>query len=113
MTVVPTGSEIATEVVQACLQAFVPNQQERSPQVEVSRIELGRGWVEEWIQAQHEDPEITSIWLYWKKGRLPVAKEWSAAPRPVRVLLRQWDRLCVQQGLLCRGILNIYKHLAM
>ncbi|XP_048858806.1 uncharacterized protein LOC125726484 isoform X11 [Brienomyrus brachyistius] len=67
---------------------------------------LGAGMVEEWMAAQRGDTAMARVWLYVDRGKEPTPRERVSEDGQVRTLLRQWGRLCVHQGLLCREVVD-------
>ncbi|KAL0194771.1 hypothetical protein M9458_008343, partial [Cirrhinus mrigala] len=110
---VPCGEVgyVASEVVRACVHAFVPvmeNVEEGHKFETVVHTNQGDRvgpslWVE-WKRAQRTDPAVSRLWVYMDRGRGPTPRERAAEDRSTQVLLRQWARLCVDQGLLCREV---------
>lgn len=96
---------ITPEVVQACLQAFIPVPTSEPPeQQQPEHGHLGPGTLEEWVSGQRTDPDISWVRAYKERGRRPTFLERSAEADSTRALLRQWGRLSVHEGLLCREV---------
>ncbi|KAL4007870.1 hypothetical protein ACER0C_001722 [Sarotherodon galilaeus] len=52
---------------------------------------------------QEADPLLKDFLVYWRRQSPPSSEERSQLPKPVMVLLRQWDRLVEKDGILyCR-----------
>ncbi|RXN13035.1 Transposon Ty3-I Gag-Pol poly [Labeo rohita] len=110
---VPCGGVgyVASEVVRACVHAFVPvteNVEEGHKFETVVHTnqgdQVGPSLLVEWKRAQRTDPAVSRLWVYMDRGRGPTPRERAAEDRSTQVLLRQWARLCVDQGLLCREV---------
>ncbi|XP_056118703.1 uncharacterized protein LOC130096084 [Rhinichthys klamathensis goyatoka] len=56
------------------------------------------------IALQVADPVIGEVRRFWQRGQCPEPREWRQLAKPVMMLLRQWDRLSEQEGLLHRKI---------
>ncbi len=54
------------------------------------------------IASQEADPVIGEALKFWRQGQYPKLRERRLLPKPVIMLLRQWDRLIEQEGLLYR-----------
>ncbi|KAL1262259.1 hypothetical protein QQF64_007524 [Cirrhinus molitorella] len=52
------------------------------------------------IALQEADPVIGEALKFWRKEQYPNPQEWRLLPKPVIVLLRQWDRFVEQEGIL-------------
>lgn len=106
------GGYVASAVVHACVHAFVPvveevileEGQKMDAGAEINDDRVGPSLLAEWVSAQRGCPVVSRLWVYMDRGRGPVPKERAAEDRPTQVLLRQWARLCVDQGLLCREV---------
>lgn len=105
------GGHLAAEVVRACVHAFVPATEalEEGQKIEVGaqmnqEDRVGPSLLSDWVRAQRNDSVVSRLWVYMDRGRGPVPKERAAEDRPTRVLLRQWARLAVDRGLLCREV---------
>ncbi|CAI5649652.1 unnamed protein product [Oreochromis niloticus] len=55
---------------------------------------------------QEADPLLKNFLVYWRRQSPPSSEERSQLPKPVMVLLRQWDRLVEKDGILYRRILR-------
>ncbi|CAI5692446.1 unnamed protein product [Oreochromis niloticus] len=55
---------------------------------------------------QEADPLLKDFLVYWRRQSPPSSEERSQLPKPVMVLLRQWDRLVEKDGILYRCILR-------
>ncbi|KAL7825810.1 hypothetical protein SRHO_G00335480 [Serrasalmus rhombeus] len=55
-------------------------------------------------QLQGADPVLRDLWHFWKEQRQPTPEERRQLSRPVLALLRQWDRLVEQDGVLFRRV---------
>ena len=53
---------------------------------------------------QQEDPVLNRIWHYWAKGKVPELRQWKAEREDVRRLLRDWEKLREEDGVLYRVI---------
>ncbi|XP_041915854.1 uncharacterized protein LOC121680512 [Alosa sapidissima] len=102
---------VKPEVVQACMHAFVPERGELKEDLSAGTpVQMERGdWLGpslllDWRRAQRADPDVSWLWLYQDRGKAPSPKERAAEGRGTQALLREWDRLCQERGLLCRGI---------
>lgn len=102
---------VQSDVVQACLHAFVPEDPgpTASPGGETAVPADREGWLgpsslADWKRAQRADSEVSRLWLYMDRGRGPSPRERAAEGRPTQALLREWDRLCEERGLLCREV---------
>ncbi|XP_059360625.1 uncharacterized protein LOC132098573 [Carassius carassius] len=51
---------------------------------------------------QETDPVIGEALRFWKQGQCPGPQERRSFPKPLTLLLRQWDRLVQHEGLLYR-----------
>lgn len=105
------GGEIAAEVVRACVHAYVPviedggESQKIEPWAKLNKKDgAGSSLWSDWVIAQRNDPVVSRLWVYMDRGRGPAPRERAAEDRSAQVLLRQWSRLCVDQGLLCREV---------
>lgn len=110
---VPCGEVgyVASEVVRACVHAFVPVTEDLEEGHKFETVahtdqgdQVGPSLLAEWRRAQRTDPAVSRLWIYMDRGRGPSPRERAAEDRSTQVLLRQWARLCVDQGLLCREV---------
>uniref|UniRef100_A0A3B3WQN0 Gypsy retrotransposon integrase-like protein 1 n=1 Tax=Poecilia mexicana TaxID=48701 RepID=A0A3B3WQN0_9TELE len=53
---------------------------------------------------QHKDPNIGSFMQFWKRGRMPDAKERNELDKVTRELVRQWNRLRERESILYRCV---------
>ena len=60
----------------------------------------------ELMQIQQSDPTISSFLKLWTVGRKPDAKEKKDLTIGIRVLLQQWKRLELKDGVLYRTIID-------
>lgn len=56
------------------------------------------------IALQAADPDVGEVRKFWQLGQCPEPREWRQLPKPVMMLLRQWDRLIEQEVLLYRKV---------
>ena len=61
--------------------------------------------VDNWVEAQLENPEISKVMEYVRKGERP--RNLVHEADGVRILLRQWDKLVLKQGVLYRRVNDI------
>uniref|UniRef100_A0A8C1X837 Gypsy retrotransposon integrase-like protein 1 n=1 Tax=Cyprinus carpio TaxID=7962 RepID=A0A8C1X837_CYPCA len=110
---VPCGEVgyVAPEVVRAGVHAFVPVTEDLEGSHKFETVvhtdqgdRVGPSLLAEWRRAQRTDPAVSRLWIYMDRGRGPSPRERAAEDRSTQVLLRQWARLCVDQGLLCREV---------
>ncbi|RXN38385.1 Transposon Ty3-I Gag-Pol poly [Labeo rohita] len=56
------------------------------------------------VALQMGDPVVGEVRKFWQQRQCPEPPVWRQLPKPVVMLLRQWDRLTEQEGLLYRKI---------
>lgn len=56
------------------------------------------------VALQQADPTIREVLVFWRRKRRPTYEERKRASQPVLTLLRQWDRLLEEGGVLYRQV---------
>ena len=64
----------------------------------------------ELIQMQQSDSTIGSFLHFWRVGKKPNEEERKNLPVGTRVLLKQWKRLELKDGVLCRTVIDPQEH---
>ncbi|XP_042072601.1 uncharacterized protein LOC106632647 [Haplochromis burtoni] len=94
------GTCVPTSLQQAQCPAVLPS---------VTQLEIGAfpsHSLEDIRALQEADPLLKDFLVYWRRHTPPSSEERSQVPKPVMVLLRQWDRLVEKDGILYRRILR-------
>lgn len=53
---------------------------------------------------QEVDPLLREVVVFWRRGSPPTAVEKQRLSKPLRAILRQWDRLVEEEGVLFRRV---------
>ncbi|KAL7862813.1 hypothetical protein SRHO_G00117970 [Serrasalmus rhombeus] len=70
-------------------------------------VDAGFGWgwdPTRWRELQRADPHLQVVQGYWESGRMPAAPERKQQSRQVQKMLSQWNRLTMQDGVICRVV---------
>lgn len=65
---------------------------------------------QEWAAEQKRDPDIQVVWRYVEQNTIPSHSERKRLSAGVAGLMRQLKRLCVQNGTLCRKLVDPNTH---
>ncbi|KAL7837443.1 hypothetical protein SRHO_G00271540 [Serrasalmus rhombeus] len=70
-------------------------------------VDAGFGWgwdPTRWRELQRADPHLQVVQGYWESGRMPAAPERKQQSRQVQKMLSQWNRLTMQDGVICHVV---------
>ncbi|XP_078794575.1 uncharacterized protein LOC144988164 [Oryzias latipes] len=65
-----------------------------------STLDLASGY----NQVSEADPTIGAFLQFWRAQKAPISSAWDKLSGPVRVLLRQWDKITSKDGLIFRKV---------
>ncbi|XP_044197556.1 uncharacterized protein LOC122973849 [Thunnus albacares] len=63
-----------------------------------------------WVVEQQADPDIQATKRYMERGSCPYGAEWSTLTAGTIKLLKQYKRLCIHEGILCRRFVDPDTH---
>lgn len=68
------------------------------------------GQNEGWVIEQQADPDIQAVRGYVEQGLYPTGPEWKTLSASAAKLMRQYKRLCIHEGVVCRKFTDPNTH---